>query len=103
MNFYSIKKPNFEQWVDYLRQGYCCAVTEAILAYTRTNAVEKCIDAALAQNRTLLFWHVLDMQRYRPWEEQIVLLPATTYLGQYRNKRSNRIIRSYVTNLQQEW
>lgn len=103
MNFYSIKDGGFHDWVTYLRAGHCCANAEAILEMAGKNAVENCIFAALMQNRTLLFWHVLDLVKYQEWEEKIVMLPATTYLGQYKNKRSGRTIRSYVTNLQQEW
>lgn len=107
MNYYDVfRGQNEDYWSSALRPGQCCAVVEAALLYTNgPNKVETCVRLAVGQKRTLLFWHVLDKGKkfYRKAEEEIVCLPATTFIGEYRNKRSGKLIRSYVTNLQQEW
>lgn len=107
MNFYDAFAPVDDYWyTSCLDAGQCCAVTEAILDQAGVhNRVEKCIRHAIGQKRTLLFWHVLPHGRkfYKKAEEEILCLPATIFIGEYRNKRSGKLIRSYVTNLQQEW
>ena len=109
MNFYDVIKPSRHHDSYYhsrITAGYCCAVAEVKLNLIYGNGEQKVLLAikdALQTKRTLLFWHVLANNYYKDAEEIIVCLPATQFIGEYKNKRSGALLRSYVTNLQQEW
>jgi hypothetical protein len=92
---------------DRIVGGNCCAVAEVCLDQISGSAeqkVETAIRDAIQTKRTLLFWHVLGKSPvYKDTEKVIICLPATQFIGEYKNKSTRRLIRSYVTNLQQEW
>jgi len=111
MNYYSQAKKVPHDWYGpdmHMRNMYCCAVGEACLDYLDGPAkkrVEKVIDDALWAKKTWLNWYLVPglSPFYKEAEEIIQHLPATQFLGEHRNLNSQRIIRAYVTNLQQEW
>ena len=111
MNYYSQAKKTPANWYGpdlQMRGMYCCAAGEACLDYlggTAKSRIEKVIDEALWAKKTWLNWYLVPSLNtvYKEAEDIIQQLPATQFLGEYKNLNSNRIIRAYVTNLQQEW
>ena len=111
MNYYSQAKKVPSNWFGpdmHMRGMYCCAAGEACIDYlagTAKNRVERIIDEALWAKKTWLHWYLVPGVGtiYKEAEEIIQQLPATEFLGKFKNLNSGRIVHAYVTNLQQEW
>jgi hypothetical protein len=112
MNWYDIYQPVTNRYWEHYTYGlesqYCCAAVEAVIeneAGSAEERISKIIRSSCAFKRSLILWHLLPDRNkmYRDVEKILSCLPATTPIAEYKNRRSGYLIRSYVTNLQQEW
>lgn len=108
MNYYDLSGLDVQGWYYGTRAMNCCACTEAVVQDIThgppERKVQQVLGLAIYQNRTLLHWNLVEsIKSNREVEPFVVMLPNTTFIGEYKNRNTRRKIRSYVTNLTKEW